>query len=200
MSKDTTCRAVTIFFARNGRQSQFGYSQMTRAYRQLLAAGVLLAYSLGGTSLGAGLFAVVAAWSGAHQVNVRTVGSGGIEIVLHHQAGNYTPLVQDHQGLLAQVLASLCAADDLGDHVLSQQLTNACAASERDSQPMAGNTKLRMPLMTLSAVPMLIFPWCVPQRAERVLNSELTPFFPAHDGGNLSGWPHASERVAALLI
>ena len=173
---------------------------MTRTYRQILAAWVLLAYSLGGTSLGSGLFAVLASWNGAHQVNVRTLESGGVEVVLHHQKGNYTPLVEDHRGMFAQVLASLCSADNLGDHVLSQQLTKACSPPQRGLHEIGESAKQRVPLMTLSAVTTLIFPWCVPQRAERDSEMEMMPPRPVHDGGSRSGWPHATERVAALLI
>ncbi len=98
---------------------------MTRTIRQILSAGVLLAYSLGGTSLGSGLFTLLATWSGSHQVTVRAQETGEVEVVLHHQQGNFTPYASDHRDVLAQVLASISGSNDLGDHVLTQHLAKA---------------------------------------------------------------------------
>lgn len=173
---------------------------MTRTIRQILSAGVLLAYSLGGTSLGSGLFTLLATWSGSHQVTVRAQETGEVEVVLHHQQGNFTPYASDHRDVLAQVLASISGSNDLGDHVLTQHLAKAASFSQRGLDEVLRASGQQLPLLVLTLIPSEVFPWCVPMWTKRDANLRAQKFCPAHDSGTSHGWPHASERVVALLI
>lgn len=84
-------------------------------FYRIIAALVLMAYAITGTSLVPALELVLAEFDGRHEVLIRE-SAGGTQIVLHHRAGEFTPCVADHEYGVTRVLVSLCSSDQEGDH------------------------------------------------------------------------------------
>lgn len=88
-----------------------------RYIHQLIAALVLTAYAVVGTSALPAVLAFVAAWDSSHQLIVRE-SKDGLEIALHHQSGCMTPDVSDHDSEIAKWLVSLSKPTQQGDHLV----------------------------------------------------------------------------------
>lgn len=100
--------------------------------RRFIASLLLMAYAITGTSLMPATMLVLANLDGSHSVQVRE-SDHGTQLVLHHNGGNYTPLVNDHQGTLARVVVSLCRPDQAGDHNLVSAHMSGQVNTERQN-------------------------------------------------------------------
>ncbi len=88
-----------------------------RSTHRLIAAFVLMAYAVVGTSALPAVLAFAAAWDSSHLLVVRE-SNHGMEITLHHQAGRVTPQVRDHTSEIARLLVSLSKPTQQGDHLV----------------------------------------------------------------------------------
>ncbi len=100
--------------------------------RRITALIVLTAYVVTGTSLMPVLLFMLASLDGSHTVLVRQSGES-TQLVLHHNAGHYTPQICDHARPLARMLVSLCRPDQEGDHNLVAAHLSSNANAERDA-------------------------------------------------------------------
>lgn len=98
--------------------------------RQCLALILLLAYAITGTSALPAIMLALANMDGSHSVQLKN-SKCGTQLVLHHNSGNYTPSLLDHQTALARVVVSLCRPDQSGDHNLVSAHVSSQTSNER---------------------------------------------------------------------
>lgn len=98
------------------------------SFHRIIAALLLMAYAVTGTSLIPGTVAALADLEGSHQ-GLISVGRGETRIILHHSSG-FTPAVGDHQHCLARLIVRFCRASHTGDH----QMTTAVVAGSLDEK------------------------------------------------------------------
>lgn len=105
---------------------------MNRIYR-MLALLLLLAYAGSATAIMPAVFAALATIDGSHRVLIcRT--EQGTQVRLHHRAGDYTPEVCDHNGMLARLVVSFCRPATEGDHSLSTNQDTGGLAGPDDEE------------------------------------------------------------------
>lgn len=105
--------------------------------QRLVAAVLLMAYSITGTSLMPALMAVAAWVDGSHSVMVAQ-SENGTRVMLHHSmATGYTPSVQDHTSPLARIIVSLCSSSEGGDHQMVASQFESGARSDREDAARA---------------------------------------------------------------
>ncbi|SKA97173.1 hypothetical protein SAMN02745166_02566 [Prosthecobacter debontii] len=100
--------------------------------RRFIASLLLMAYAVTGTSLMPATMLILANLDGSHSIQVQE-SDHGTQLLLHHNRGNYTPLVCDHTGALARVVVSLCRPDSTGDHNLVAAHMSGQANTERQN-------------------------------------------------------------------
>lgn len=101
-----------------------------RHIQSFIAALLLLAYTVTGTQMLAGLVSMAALFEGSHDLLISQT-EEGTRVILHHRAGDFTPSAADHRGAMARVLTAFCSSNGEGDHCLSStQLTENCSAGE----------------------------------------------------------------------
>lgn len=88
-----------------------------KLYHRIIAALVLMAYAITGTSLMPVAVVMLAALDGSHDVVIRQ-SEQGTQLVLHHRVHEFTPQLTDHRKCMARVLVSLCRPNQEGDHQL----------------------------------------------------------------------------------
>lgn len=97
---------------------------------RIIAALLLMAYAVTGTSLLPGMMALLAELEGSHQ-SIVCLDDKGARVVLHHQQDDFTPRIADHRHCLARVLVMLCHSDLRGDHQMTSAVLAANSQSER---------------------------------------------------------------------
>lgn len=85
---------------------------------RLIALMLLVSFTGTGTAAVPALVSLVAAICGGHSVLV-SQSAGGAQVVLHHQAGCFTPQAADHTSGLIRGIVRMCEPDLAGDHCLS---------------------------------------------------------------------------------
>jgi len=101
---------------------------------------LLCLYGMAATPLTSLAFMGMAMISEEHEVQIVMDGRGSLEVVLHHHEA-FTPCVRDHSGAMDRILASLCKADNCGDHVFNMSAsapTMEPKASRADAAARAG--------------------------------------------------------------
>jgi hypothetical protein len=98
---------------------------MFRHLHRPIAALLLLAYLVSGTSVVPGLIAAAAAIDGSHNVMVGK-SSDGISLTLRHRSGDFTPGINDHSSPLARAVVAMTKSSNTGDHtLLTQQMEDS---------------------------------------------------------------------------
>lgn len=98
---------------------------------RILASFLLMAYAITGTSIMPAVMLMMANLDGSHRVQVQE-SENGTQLVLRHDAGHYTPNLEDHSENLARVLVSMSASDQFGDHSLVSAHVKGSITSARD--------------------------------------------------------------------
>lgn len=113
---------------------------------RIIAALLLMAHAVTGTSLLPGAVAALADLEGSHQ-GLISIGRGETRVILHHTR-DFTPEVGDHQHCLARFIVRFCQADQAGDH---QMTTAGVAGSFEEKRPEAGKVRSVHELTNLPA-------------------------------------------------
>lgn len=113
---------------------------------RIIAALLLMAYAVTGTSLVPGAMAALADLEGSHQ-GLISIGRGETRVILHHTS-DFTPAVGDHQHCLARFIVRFCRADQEGDH---QMTTAGVVGSLDEKRPEAGRIRSVHELTNLPA-------------------------------------------------
>lgn len=92
----------------------------------------MLVYAFTGTSMLPAIFVMLAVYDGSHSIQVRE-SDRGTHLLLHHDAGNYTPAVCDHENRVAKFMVTLCRPDHEGDHCLLSAHMRVSITSEDHS-------------------------------------------------------------------
>jgi hypothetical protein len=113
-------------------------------FHRIIAALVLMAYAITGTSLLPAVAVALAELDGSHDVMI-SASAQGMQLVLHHRHGEYTPQTKDHSKCMARVLVSFCRQDQEGDHRLAPAHVTSTAFTERFNAAKSGS-----PLVSLN--------------------------------------------------
>lgn len=113
---------------------------------RIIAALLLMAYAVTGTSLIPGAVAALADLEGSHQ-GLISIGRGETRVILHHTSG-FTPEVGDHQHCLARFIVRFCKADQAGDH---QMTSTGVVGSLDEKRPETGKVRSVHELTNLPA-------------------------------------------------
>ncbi len=97
-----------------------------------IAALLLVAYTVTGTSLLPGLVSLAAMIDGSHELLIAEA-STGTTLTLHHRPDDFTPRATDHSNTAARVLTAFCAIDSKGDHRLSTSRLKSLCTSPAES-------------------------------------------------------------------
>lgn len=116
--------------------------------QRLIAAMLLMAYSITGTSLMPALMAVAAWVDGSHSVMVAR-SECGTRVLLHHsKATGYTPSLQDHTSPLARIIVSFCRSSEGGDH---QMVASQFESGMRSDREDAARAAKEVPMVNMDA-------------------------------------------------
>lgn len=97
---------------------------------RIIAALLLMAHAVTGTSLIPGTMAALADLEGSHQGMI-SFGRGETRVILHHRTDDYTPAVGDHQRCLARLIVRFCRAGQGGDHQITTAGVNGSLDEKR---------------------------------------------------------------------
>jgi hypothetical protein len=113
---------------------------------RIIAALLLMAYAVTGTSLIPGAVAALADLEGSHQ-GLISIGRGETRVILHHTS-EFTPEVGDHQHCLARFIVRFCQTDQSGDH---QMTSTGIVGRYGEKRPEAGKVRSVHELTNLPA-------------------------------------------------
>ena len=150
-----------------------------KRFHRIIAALVLMAYAITGTSLVTAVAVVLAELDGSHDVMI-SESAQGMQLVLHHRHGEYTPQTKDHSKCMARVLVSFCRQDQEGDHCLSPAHVSSTAITERFNAAKSGSLPLTLNLnATLALILSLELPVCDMIRMPMAMMASRIPSQPA---------------------
>jgi hypothetical protein len=98
---------------------------------QVIAALLLGAYALTGTSILPALVTLMARFDGSHSVSVNFTESG-IHLSLSHQNGNFTPTPADHQNTSGQWVTRFCRTTSSSNHEFNSHQFSPRIGSDSD--------------------------------------------------------------------
>jgi hypothetical protein len=150
-----------------------------KRFHRIIAALVLMAYAITGTSLVTAVAVVLAELDGSHDVMI-SESAQVMQLVLHHRHGEYTPQTKDHSKCMARVLVSFCRQDQEGDHCLSPAHVSSTAITERFNAAKSGSLPLTLNLnATLALILSLELPVCDMIRMPMAMMASRIPSQPA---------------------
>lgn len=123
---------------------------------RIIASVLLMAFMATGTPVMPAAVAMLAALDGSHSVAIHS-SEHGTQLVLRHEAGGYTPEIQDHKSPLARALVVFCRPDVQHDHLFTTAQISSSASPVREDAKTefqsATGAELPLPVFIITTEP-----------------------------------------------